>query len=54
MVLVLLFSSLCQSSFTIILMEKRLLVALLFFLMSCDSQCSVALPRDALGLVCGV
>ena len=42
----LLFSTLCPSSFAIILMGKRKLVALL---MSCDSQCSLALPSKAVG-----
>ena len=46
LILVLLFSTLRPSSFAMILMGKRELVALL---MSCDSQCSVALPRGALG-----
>ena len=44
---VLAFRSLCPSSFSIILMWKRELVALL---MSCDSQCSMAFPHGAMGL----
>ena len=35
----------CLSSFAIIMMGKRKLVGLL----SCDSQCSVALPHGAMG-----
>ena len=51
LVLVLLFSSLCPSSFAFILKGKRELVALLLtvFLMYCDSLCSVALPHGAVG-----
>ena len=45
MFLVLLFSTLCPSSFAVILMRKRELAAML---MSCDSQCSVALHHDGL------
>ena len=38
------------SSFAIILMRKRELVALLyFFWMSCYCKCSVALPQGAVG-----
>ena len=50
---VLLFDDLCPSSFAIILMRESWL---LFFLMSCDSQCSLALPLGAAHrwLICGV
>ena len=47
MVLVLLLVALCPSSFAIILMGKKKRAScftLTVFLMSCDSQCSVALP----------
>ena len=51
--LVLLFSTLCQSSFVIILMEREReragCFALSVFLVSCDSQCSVALPGSPVG-----
>ena len=51
LVLSLLFSTLCPSSFVIILMGKREMVVLLFvWLTSCDSQWYVALPRSAVGL----
>ena len=43
LVLVLLYIYLCPSSFAIVLMGKMV------FLMSCDSQCSVALLRGAVG-----
>ena len=43
---VLLFSTLRPSSFAIILMVKRELTV---FLMSWDSQCSVALPHGVVG-----
>ena len=53
LVLVLLFSTLCQSSFTIILFweerERVCCFAFNVFLMPCDSQRSVALPRGAVG-----
>ena len=51
-VLVLLFSTLCPPSFAIILRGKRELAALLQLSSWClvtVSQCSVALPRSALG-----
>ena len=45
--------TLCLSSFAIILMRKTELslscVAITVFLISCDSQCSVALPHGAVG-----
>ena len=48
LILVLLFSTLCPSSFAIVLMDNRELVALLDFLhMSCDSLYSVALSHCA-------
>ena len=49
LVFVLLFSTLCPFSFAIILMEKSEQVALLYFLMSCGSQCSVAFPHGPMG-----
>ena len=51
LVLVLLFSSLCPSSFEIHLggEERAGCFALTVCLMSCDSQCYVALPQCALG-----
>ena len=52
LVLVLLYSTLCPSSFAIILMGKRKRVicfTLTVFLIACDSQCSVALPHGAVG-----
>ena len=52
MVLVLLFCTLCPSCFAIISMGKREIRAgcfsLTVFLMSCDSQCSVALSHGAI------
>ena len=45
-VLVLLFSTLCPSSFALILVGCFALTVILMF---CDSQCSVALPRGAVG-----
>ena len=49
--LVLLFCTLCPFSFAINMMGKRELVCftLIVFLMSCDSQCSVAGPNGAVG-----
>ena len=48
--LLLLFSTLCPSGFTNILMGKReLFVLLTVFLRSCDSQCSVALAQSTVG-----
>ena len=48
LVLVLLFDDFCPSSFAIVLMGKTAgCFALTVFLMSCDSQCSVVLPRGA-------
>ena len=51
------FSILCLSSVAIILIGIResWLLALTVFLMSCDSQCSLAFPRSAVGwfVVCG-
>ena len=52
LVLVLLFTNLCHSSFAIIFMGKRereraVRFTLLVFLISCDSQCSVVLPHGA-------
>ena len=51
LVLVLLFNTLFPSSFAIILMgEKRDgCFNLTAFLVSCDSQCFVALPHDVVG-----
>ena len=51
LVFVLLFSILCPSSFVIILMkeERAGCFALPVSLMSCDSQCTVALPYYAMG-----
>ena len=51
LVLVLLFSTLCPSSFAIILMGEKSAGCfdLTAFLMYCDSRCSVALPRGAEG-----
>ena len=52
LVLVLLFSTVCPSSFAITLIEKRERAGcftLNVFLMSCDSQCSVTLPHGAMG-----
>ena len=51
LVLVLLFGTLCPSSFATILMgEKRAVCfALIVFLMSCDSLCSVALSHGVMG-----
>ena len=46
LVLVLSFGTSCPSSFAIILMGKRELVALLKY---CDSQYTVALPHGAVG-----
>ena len=49
--LVLVFSTLCPSSFAIILVGKKRAGCfdLTVFLMYCDSQCSVAPPRGAEG-----
>ena len=44
----LLLSTLYHSSFAIILMGERELVALVVFLTSCDCWCSVAFPHVAL------
>ena len=53
LVLVLLFCTLCPSCFAIMLMGKREIRAgcftLTVFLMSCDSQCSVALSHGSMG-----
>ena len=48
---VLLFGTLCPSSFAIILMgeERACWSTLTVFLVYCDSQCSVALPHGAMG-----
>ena len=47
-VVVLVFITLCPSSFAIILMTKRELVALLLLSFECLVKCSVALPHGAL------
>ena len=49
--LVLIFSTLCPSSFAIILMGKRELICftLTVLLISCDSQCSVTIHHCAVG-----
>ena len=50
LVLVLLFSNLCSFSFTIILMGERAgCFALIVFLVSFCSKCSVTLPYGAVG-----
>ena len=51
LVLVLLFSTLRPSSFAVILMgeERADCFVLTVFLMSCDNQCSMALPHGAVG-----
>ena len=50
LILVLLFSGLCPSSFAIILMERAGCFALtVYLMMSCDSHCSVALPHGIKG-----
>ena len=47
LVLVLLFSTLCPSTFTIILMKNVGCFTLIVLLMSCDCSCSVALLHGA-------
>ena len=51
LVLALLFSTKCPSSFAIIMMgeERAGCFVLTVFLVSCDSRCSVALPHGAMG-----
>ena len=46
-----LFNTVCPSSYAIILMGEESVgcFALTIFLMSCESQCSVALPHGAVG-----
>ena len=44
------YASICVLSiFDNTLTRKRMIVALIVFLMSCDCKCSVPLPHDAMG-----
>ena len=52
LVLILLFNTLCPPSFAIILIgerERAGCFTLIFFLISCANECSVALPHNAVG-----